>query len=73
MTEDEDWREMFVPTELLASNTLDGPLPLRLLVRIFSLHGVPLSTVFLLGAAYFFLRKVAVARARASPDHELRC
>eukprot|EP00903_Cladosiphon_okamuranus_P014519 g13467.t1 len=32
MTQDEDWREAFVPTELLACNALGDSLPLRLLV-----------------------------------------
>lgn len=36
MTEDEDWREAFVPTELLACNAVGGSLPLRLLVRVFA-------------------------------------
>ena len=34
MTPDEEWRETFVPPELLACNAVGGSLPLRLLVRV---------------------------------------
>lgn len=36
MTEDEGWRETFVPMKLLECNALGGALPLRLLVSVFT-------------------------------------